>query len=83
MAYETFPKKGKLSGYKRYKHSVVVATKEVDFYESQNLGLGAANPENTRMDLYAKPGTSTARRQPDPYSMRVSRPTSRYRSIRP
>lgn len=74
--HDNYPKKGKVGKPKGYSDRTNLKSKDCDFYGSQ--GTFAKKPEHERMDLYAKPGTSAAKRQPDPYE--VSMPRSRYRS---
>lgn len=79
---ETFPKngrRGKAPGYRGYKLGNQLAVKETGFYDAQ--GTFAKSEESERMNLYAKPGTSAKRRQPDPFD--VTFPITRYRSRRP
>ena len=66
-----------VKGY-RHRKSKSVANKDVDFYSQ---GVFSKSEELERVNLYAKPGTPAAERQPDPWA--VSFPTSRYRSRRP
>lgn len=68
-----------MKGYRSYtkgKQVKVAVNGEPDLQ-----GTFAKKPDNERMDQYAKPGTSAAKRQSDPYE--TSFPTSRYRSRRP
>ena len=68
-----------MKGYKSYTKGKQV--KSVQNQDPDLQGSFARKPDNERMDQYAKPGTSAAKRQSDPYD--TSFPTSRYRSRRP
>jgi len=68
-----------MRNYKSFKRGSQVKSVEVAFRDAQ-LAF-ARKPDNERMDQYAKPGTSAAKRQADPYE--TSFPSSRYRSNRP
>lgn len=81
--YDKRGKTGNAPGYRSFPRTSAMKTKTPEFYETQNLGLGPASPENTRVGQYAKPGTSAAKRQSDAYGRRILPLPSRYRSIRP
>ena len=69
-------------GYKSYTKGKQVKVVTTNGAERPDLqGAFARKEEHERMDQYAKPGTSAAKRQSDPYE--TSFPTSRYRSRRP
>ena len=78
---ETFAKSGKggqCAGFKKINGMKLSNQRDTGFYENQNL---IGDSEATRMDMYAKSGTSAAARSPDPMSL--SYPITRYRSRRP
>lgn len=68
-----------MKGFRSYTKGKQV--KVVKNQDPDMQGAFARKPDNERMDQYAKPGTSAAKRQSDPYE--TSFPTSRYRSRRP
>ena len=79
--FDTFPKngkKGKAQNARNINGMKLSNQRDTGFYDNQNL---IGNEENTRMNVYSKPGTSAQARQPDP--MTLSRPITRYRSRRP
>lgn len=78
---ETFPKngkRGKVPGARVINGKKLSNVRDTGFYDNQNL---IGNEEATRMNMYAKPGTSAAARSPDPMSL--SYPITRYRARRP
>ena len=74
--YDSYPKSGMFGKPDKYSDKTKGKNYDCSFYGSQ--GKFARKPEHERVDLYAKPGTSAAKRQGDPYE--VSLPRSRYRS---
>ena len=68
-----------LPDYKTWPKGKVRKTVETSFYGMQ--GAFAKNEEHERLNVYAKPGTSAAKRAGDPHM--TSYPLSRYRSMRP
>lgn len=68
-----------MDGYKKWGVNRSLVNKNVGFHQMQ-LSL-AKNPEMEARDMYAKPGTATAKRQDDPWSL--SYPISRYTSSNP
>jgi hypothetical protein len=79
--FDTAPKsgkRGKPAGYRAIDGKHLSKQHDTGFYENQNL---IGSEEYTRMNCYAKPGTSAMARAPDPMSLTY--PITRYRSRRP